>query len=141
MANTHRSSASDTPAVSRPSIAAASPPRPLASCHRVLLVGALAAAFSLGIARAVDVKALWEKHCTQCHGPDGKGLTKMGKKLSIRDLTDAKVQGEVSDEQMRRNIKDGVKDATGKIRMKPAENVSDAEISALVGYVRTLKSK
>lgn len=140
MANMHRPSPSDPCAVSRPSITSFAP-RSLPSYARVLLAGVLAATLSIGIARAVDVKALWEKHCTQCHGPDGKGLTKMGKKLSIRNLTDAKVQAEVSDEQMRRNIKDGVKDATGKIRMKPAENVSDAEINALIGYVRTLKSK
>ena len=27
--------------------------------------------------RAADAKENWEKSCTKCHGPDGKGKTKM----------------------------------------------------------------
>ena len=34
----------------------------------------------------------WENHCTKCHGDDGKGQTKAGKKLQLKDYTDAKVQ-------------------------------------------------
>lgn len=105
------------------------------------VAGAVLSAFSAGVAHAVDAKALWEKHCIQCHGADGKGLTKMGKKLNIRDLTDPKIQAEATDEKIRANIRDGVKDATGKIRMKPAENVTDAEITALINHVRKLSSK
>ena len=44
--------------------------------------------------RAADAKENWEKHCAKCHGPDGKGKTKMGEKLGIKDYTDAKVQEE-----------------------------------------------
>jgi cytochrome c551/c552 len=106
-----------------------------------ILPAVLVAALSTGFAQAVDVKALWEKNCTQCHGPDGKGVTKMGRKLNIRDLTDPKVQANVTDEQMTKNIKEGVKDETGKVRMKPAENVNDNEIKALVNYVRKLKAQ
>lgn len=126
-----------SPAPARPDPA----PHVATTWRQLILAGALAAALPVGIAGAADVKALWEKHCTQCHGPDGRGGTKMGKKLKIRDLTDTRVQSEVTDEQMRRNIKEGVKDAAGKVRMKPAENVTDAEIEALVRHVRTLRSK
>ena len=45
-------------------------------------------------ASAADVKENWEKVCAKCHGPDGKGDTKMGQKLAIKDLTDAKLQAE-----------------------------------------------
>jgi cytochrome c551/c552 len=90
-------------------------------------------------ASAADVKENWEKVCGKCHGPDGKGDTKMGQKLGIKDLTDAKLQGELKDEQAFKSIKDGIKDSEGKIKMKPAENISDDEIKALVQYVRTLK--
>ena len=38
--------------------------------------------------RAADAKENWEKNCAKCHGPDGKGDTKMGKKLEIKDFTD-----------------------------------------------------
>jgi len=107
----------------------------------VVIAGAVLAALSAGFAQAIDVKEVWEKHCIQCHGPDGKGQTKIGKKLNIRDLTDPKVQAEITDDKMRKNIKEGVKDAAGKTLMKPAENVTDAEINALVTHVRTLKAK
>ena len=58
---------------------------------RIVLTIALALAAAATL-RAADVKENWEKHCAKCHGPDGKGQTKMGQKLAIKDLTDAKVQ-------------------------------------------------
>ena len=87
---------------------------------------------------AADVKETWEKNCTKCHGPDGKGDTKMGKKLDIKDLTDAKLQASVKDEEMLKAIKEGVKDGD-KIRMKAAEGLNEEDMKALVGYVRTFK--
>lgn len=47
---------------------------------------------------ATDVKGLYEKDCHKCHGADGKGETKMGKKLGAKDYSDAKVQAELRDE-------------------------------------------
>jgi cytochrome c553 len=89
-------------------------------------------------ATAADAKATWEKDCAKCHGPDGKGDTKIGKTLQIKDFTDAKVQASFKDEDMSKAIKDGIKDGD-KTRMKAAEGLSDAEIKALVTYVRALK--
>ena len=34
----------------------------------------------------------WEKDCQKCHGPDGKGGTKMGKKVEVKDYTDPAVR-------------------------------------------------
>ena len=56
-----------------------------------------AVAFLLGgalcwSAAAGDVTAIWNMNCAACHGKDGKGQTMMGRKLAIKDLTDAKVQ-------------------------------------------------
>jgi cytochrome c553 len=104
----------------------------------VLLILAFTAA-GLISASAADAKDNWEKVCGKCHGPDGKGDTKMGQKLGIKDLTDAKLQGELKDDQAFKAVKEGIKDSEGKIKMKPAENMSDDEIKALVAYVRTLK--
>ena len=88
---------------------------------------------------AADGKALYEKDCTKCHGADGKGDTKMGKKYGAKDYTDAKVQDELKDEAAFKAIKEGYKDKDGKVVMKPAEGLSDDDIKALVAYLRTFK--
>jgi len=89
-------------------------------------------------ASAADTKETWDKNCAKCHGPDGKGDTKMGKKLDIKDLTDGKVQGSLKDEEMFKAIKEGVKDGE-KTKMKAAEGLSDDDIKGMVKYVRALK--
>src|ERR1043165_4820996 len=103
-----------------------------------VLMLAIAAAAALSVS-AADVKENWEKACAKCHGPDGKGDTKMGQKLGIKDLTDAKVQAEFKDEQAFKSVKEGIKDNEGKVKMKAVEGLSDDEIKSLVAHVRTLK--
>src|SRR5512147_3222518 len=89
--------------------------------------------------RAADAKENWDKNCKQCHGPDGKGKTKMGEKLGMKDYSDAKVQEAMKDEEMTKAIKEGVKDGD-KTKMKAfGETLSDDEIKALVKYVRNFK--
>ena len=86
---------------------------------------------SAGIAAAVDASATWAASCASCHGKDGSGNTTMGKKLGVKDYT--KEQG-FSDAEAAEVIKNGkgkMKGAGGKL--------SDADIKALVAYVRTLK--
>jgi mono/diheme cytochrome c family protein len=100
---------------------------------------ALAAAGAALTANGADAAANWSEHCAKCHGEDGKGQTKMGKKLSIADLTDAKVQANFTDAQAVKAMKEGIKDKAGVMAMKPIEGLSDAEMSALAAYVRTLK--
>jgi cytochrome c553 len=90
-------------------------------------------------ASAADAKALYDKDCAKCHGADGKGETKMGKKLGCKNYTDAKVQAELKDDEAFKAIKEGLKDKAGKTLMKPAEGVSDADIKALIAYMRTFK--
>ena len=105
-----------------------------------LIVTSLAAtALALASASAEDAKATYEKDCGKCHGADGKGDTKMGKKLGAKDYTDAKVQAEMKDEAAVKAIKDGLKDKEGKVLMKPAEGLSDDQIKGLVAYMRKFK--
>ena len=90
-------------------------------------------------ASAADAKENWEKTCIKCHGAEGKGDTKIGQKLGIKDLSDAKVQATFTDEQAFKALKEGLNDSEGKTRMKPAEGLTDDELKALVQHVRTLK--
>ncbi|MCI0744325.1 MAG: c-type cytochrome [Verrucomicrobia subdivision 3 bacterium] len=91
-------------------------------------------------ALAAEVGENWTKHCASCHGKEGKGDTKAGKKADAKDLTDPKYQASFTDEQMFKQIKDGMKDAKGKEKMKPFGGIlSDDEINALVKHVRGLK--
>ena len=106
--------------------------------NKAMLMTVAACAAMVASASAADVKENWEKGCAKCHGPDGKGDTKMGKKLEIKDFTDAKYQDSLKDEAMLKAIKEGVKDGD-KVRMKAAEGLSDDEMKALVAYVRKFK--
>ena len=100
---------------------------------------ALAAVGGALVVSAADAGANWGEHCAKCHGETGKGDTKMGKKLAIADLTDAKVQAKFTDAEALKAMKEGIKDKDGKVAMKPIENVSEADMAALVAYVRGLK--
>jgi cytochrome c6 len=105
---------------------------------KTLLLAIAACAAVIVSASAADVKENWDKSCAKCHGADGKGDTKMGKKLEVKDFTDAKVQADLKDDAMLKAIKDGVKDGD-KVRMKAVEGLSDEEMKALVDYVRKFK--
>ncbi len=100
----------------------------------------IAAILLVGLtARAEDAKALYESNCAKCHGADGKGDTKMGKKLGAKDYTDAAVQAALTDEKAATAIKEGLKDSDGKTLMKPTEGVSDSDVKGLVAYLRAFK--
>ena len=103
----------------------------------ILLTAALIAVPA--VVSAGDAKALYEKDCAKCHGTDGKGDTKMGKKLGAKDYTDAKVQAGLKDDAAFKAIKEGLKDKEGKVLMKPAENVTDDDIKALIATMRSFK--
>jgi len=106
--------------------------------NKIILTAVATLALTALSASAADAKQTWETTCAKCHGADGKGDTKMGKKLDIKDLTDAKLQASVKDEDMLKAIKEGVKDGE-KLKMKAAEGLNDDEMKALVAYVRSLK--
>jgi len=94
---------------------------------------------STGVGVAADAAATWAQNCASCHGKDGSGNTMMGKKLGVKDYRDAKVQAAFSDAEAARAIKEGVK-TSGKETMKSfASKLSDADIKALVAYVRSFK--
>jgi len=106
---------------------------------KILILGVAVSALALSSARAGDAAALYQQNCAKCHGTDGKGDTRIGKKLGVKDYTDPKVQAALKDEAAVKAIKEGLKDKDGNTLMKPAEGMSDDDIKALVGYMRTFK--
>jgi mono/diheme cytochrome c family protein len=105
-----------------------------------LTIAVLALFGSTAALWAADAKSNWEDNCAKCHGAEGKGDTRMGRKLDIPDLSDAKVQAAFTDEAAFNAIKSGMKDKDGVTRMKAIDGLADEEIKALVQYVRGLKS-
>lgn len=97
----------------------------------ILAIGALSAT-------AGDAGPNWEKHCQKCHGADGKGDTKMGKKTGAKDMTTAEYQTELKDDKAFKGIKEGIKDGD-TVKMKPAEDLTDADIKDLIAHVRKFK--
>ena len=106
---------------------------------KVIIITSILTCVAALSAAAADGKALYEKECAKCHGTDGKGDTRMGKRLGAKDYTDAKVQEQLKDEAAYKAIKEGLKDKNGTELMKPTEGVTDEDIKALVAYMRSFK--
>ena len=104
-----------------------------------LALGTLLAGSLIGGSARADAGATWSANCAACHGKDGKGGTMMGRKLSIKDLTDPAVQSSFTDADATKAIKEGVTD-NGIQKMKAfGGKLSDDDIKALVAYIRSLK--
>ena len=86
---------------------------------------------SSGAAFAADGAALWTQNCASCHGKDGSGNTAMGKKLGVKDYTKSQSFSDAEATNVITNGKGKMKAYKGKL--------SDADIKALVAYVRSLK--
>jgi mono/diheme cytochrome c family protein len=101
--------------------------------------GLLMLVIGLPIATATDTKANWEDRCASCHGAAGQAETKMGKKLKLKDYSDAKVQSELKDDAMLAATLEGVT-VDGKEKMKAfKDQLSAAEAKDLVALIRTFK--
>ena len=96
--------------------------------------------FAATAARAADAAENYAANCASCHGKDGAGHTKIGKKLGLKDLASADYQKSFSDDKLFAELKDGMKDSDGKVKMRPfADKLADADLKALVAYVRSLQ--
>ena len=94
----------------------------------------------VGITFAADAAASWNQHCASCHGKDGSGTTMMGKKLNIKDYRDAKVQAAFSDAEAGTIDQGRCEGKAARTTMKPfGSKLSDADIKALVAYIRSFK--
>jgi cytochrome c6 len=82
---------------------------------------------------ADDAAALFKSKCAMCHGADGSGDTPAGKSMKARDLRSAEVQKQ-SGEDLEKTINNG----KGKMPAYKGK-LKEAEIDALVKYIKTLK--
>ena len=98
---------------------------------RKIFVFATIIVASAAISVAADAAANWNQLCASCHGKDGSGNTAMGKKLGLKDYSK---EQSFSDAEAANIIKNG------KGKMKGyKDKLSDADVKALVSYVRSLK--
>ena len=86
-------------------------------------------------------KAVFEAKCQKCHGDDGRGNPSMAKLLKMKQpftpLGTTEVQNK-RDEELKQIAINGVR--TARAEMKPVKGgLTDAEASAVVSYLRTLK--
>ncbi len=106
---------------------------------KVFMLSIAAMALATLSAHAGDAKSIYADNCTKCHGADGKGDTKMGQRLGVKDYSTAAVQDALKDDVAFKSIKEGLKDKDGKTLMKAADGIADEDIKALVAYMRTFK--
>ena len=104
---------------------------------RLMFCCVLAFAAAIAFAATPTAEANYKKHCSKCHGPDGRAQTRLGKKSGAKDLTDRQGVAKLSDDEVFRTIKNGRKDKSGDEKMDAfGGDLSDSEITALVAYVR-----
>jgi cytochrome c553 len=110
------------------------------STSKIILAGLALVGVTLA-SQAAPASENWENYCQKCHGADGKGQTKTGRKLNVKDYTDGAVQAEMKDDEMAKVISDGATDKNGKERMKAfKDDLSSDEINDLVAFIRKFKA-
>lgn len=103
----------------------------------VLLSAAIGMLVATTVARAdagPNGAAIYKSKCAMCHGPDGKGQTKVGKSLKVRDLSSPEVQ-KLSNAQLQKII------CEGKGKMPAYKSKLDQpSIDAVIGIIRQFGS-
>lgn len=79
---------------------------------------------------------LFERHCSTCHGKDGKGNTAIGKKKNLRSLGSPEVQA-LSDDDLTERIANGGKDGDRRHAFKE-KGLSNEDVTQLVTFIRAL---
>jgi mono/diheme cytochrome c family protein len=104
-----------------------------------IAIGVITSAVGVTAALAASAADNYDNHCAKCHGLDGKGQTKMGKKLNVRDMTSEAYKKEMDEAKALTSLKEGIKKDGKEIKKSFASELSDAELKALIAYVRGLK--
>ncbi len=108
---------------------------------------AVIAAFTFGGTAALaqeDKKTarLWKAKCGSCHGAEANGDTAKGKEMNVKDLSAAKWQASVKDEDIKKTITEKqTVDVGGKKEEVHGfgEDLKPDQVDALVTHLRSLK--
>lgn len=107
--------------------------------QHLIAIGTVASLVAAAPILAASASENFDNHCAKCHGADGKGQTKVGKKLNVRDMTTDAYKKELDEAKAVAALKDGIKKDGKEVKKSFAGELSDAELKALVGYVKSLK--
>jgi mono/diheme cytochrome c family protein len=79
-------------------------------------------------------KAVYDRSCKTCHGPDGAANPAIAKvmKVEIKDLKSSAVQS-MMDSDLKKIITDG------RGKMQPIRSVQGKDLDDVIAYVRSLK--
>jgi mono/diheme cytochrome c family protein len=102
----------------------------LSTCSIILVALGAASAW----AGADAGKAVFDRACKSCHGPDGAGNPKIAAmmKVEIPALSSSAVQS-LPDADLKAVV------TKGKGKMKPVASVTGSQVDDVVAFVRTLK--
>jgi len=96
-------------------------------------------------ASADKTERTWKAKCASCHGDDGKGDTKKGKEMGVKDMSTAAWQKSKTDAQLKEGTENGVaeKVVDGKKQQMDAykDKLKPEQITDLVAYMRSLAAK
>lgn len=82
-------------------------------------------------------EGIWKRECSSCHGKDGKGKTKAGRRAKVKNFTDAEYQSTWTDEEAFNVIYTAKKNGEKLKNKKPfSEKLTKDEIELMVAFVR-----
>jgi cytochrome c6 len=105
----------------------------------LITIATVASLIAAGSALAASASENFENQCARCHGADGKGQTKVGKKLKVRDMTTEAYKKELDEAKTLASLKEGIQKDGKEVKKSYASEFSDAELKELVAYVKALK--
>jgi mono/diheme cytochrome c family protein len=79
-----------------------------------------------------DGRAIFQRMCATCHGPDGRPPEAMVARYAVRDLTAPELRARVTPALVEAQVRSGSKN---KLMPSFAGAISDAQIAAVAAYV------